>query len=48
MACGGCAKRAGKLSYVHKDARGNETVYGNEYEARAAVARKGGTYTVQK
>lgn len=44
MACGGCAQRQGKKTYEHTDKTGKVTVYSNEVEARAAVARRGGTY----
>ena len=47
MACGACAKRKGRVTYVHKDPNGKETAYSSEAEARAAVARRGGTYSAQ-
>lgn len=45
MACGGCASRRGQVSFVHRDPQGKETAYSSEVEARAAVTRKGGTYS---
>lgn len=47
MACGGCATRQGKKTYKHTDANGKVQVYSSEVEARAAVARRGGTYVAQ-
>lgn len=44
MACGGCAQRQGKFSYVVTDGSGKKTTYGSEIEAKAAVARRGGSY----
>lgn len=43
MACGGCAKRAGKLTYTHTDPSGRKTTYSTQAEADAARIRKGGT-----
>lgn len=46
MACGACGSRkAAKQTYEHIAANGTKTAYSTETEARAAVARKGGTYT---
>lgn len=45
MACGGCASRQRRAVFVHKDGSGKETSYASEVEARAAVARRGGTYS---
>lgn len=43
MACGGCAKRAGKVTYTHTDPSGKKMEYGTKAEADAARIRKGGT-----
>lgn len=45
MACGSCASRTGRPVFVHTDASGKKTSYASEVEARAAVVRKGGTYS---
>lgn len=48
MACGACAQRTAKTEYVHTDRDGKVTRgIKTEVEARAAVARKGGTYKPQ-
>lgn len=45
MACGACgAKKPAKEVFVHTDASGKVTSYAAEPLARAAVARRGGTY----
>lgn len=48
MACGACAKRQGKSDYKHVDKNGKITIFGTETEAKAAVARRGGTYSEKK
>lgn len=47
MACGSCGSKKAKTTYVHTDSSGNTKTYSSEVEARAAVARKGGTYKAQ-
>jgi len=41
--CGGTAKKV-DLVYVHVDTTGQQHTYSNEYEARAAVLREGGSW----
>lgn len=48
MACGGCSKRQGKKTYKHTDKAGKVSVYSSEVEAKAAVARRGGSYKEEK
>lgn len=49
MACGACPSKNGrKSSYVHTDKSGTTKVYATEVEAKAAVARRGGSYKEQK
>lgn len=43
MGCN-CKKSAPRATYVHTDPQGNQKVYNSEVEAKAAVARKGGTF----
>ena len=47
MACGRCSSKTGKESFVHTASNGEVRVYTNEVEAKAAVARRGGSYTKQ-
>lgn len=48
MACGVCAsKNPKKASYVHTAKDGSKKVYSSEVEAKAAVARRGGSYKAQ-
>lgn len=47
MACGSCGSKTAKKTYKHTASNGTVTVYSSEVEARAAVARKGGSYTAQ-
>jgi hypothetical protein len=44
MACNCGKKGIARAKYVHTDPTGKPTVYNTEPEAKAAVARKGGTY----
>lgn len=44
MACGGCASRQGIKTFEHTDKNGKVTVFKSEVEAKAAMARRGGTY----
>lgn len=46
MACA-CSKKAVRKTFVYVAPDGQKKVYNSEVEARAAVARKGGTYKVQ-
>lgn len=48
MACGGCNSRRGIYTYTHTDKDGKVTTYGSEVEAKAAVARRGGSYKTDK
>ena len=45
MACNCGKKGAARAKYVHTDTTGKTTSYNTETEAKAAVARKGGSYT---
>jgi hypothetical protein len=47
MACGPCAAKSKKTTYLHTAADGSKKTYSSEVEARAAVARKGGSYKSQ-
>lgn len=47
MACGSCASRNQKFTYKHTAADGKVSVYQSEVEAKAAVHRRGGSYTKQ-
>lgn len=45
MACGACgAKKPAKENFVHTDRDGKITSYAAEPLAKAAVARRGGSY----
>jgi hypothetical protein len=44
MACGACAEKNKKVQYQHTSATGAKTTFNTEVEAKAAVARKGGSY----
>ena len=44
MACGACGSKAHTVTYVHTAKDGTKVSYRTEAEARAAVARRGGTY----
>lgn len=47
MACGPCAQKTKKAVYVHTDKTGKKESYSSEIEAKAAVARRGGSYKAQ-
>jgi hypothetical protein len=47
MACGACASKTSKTTYLHTAADGSKKVYSSEVEAKAAVARRGGAYKAQ-
>lgn len=48
MACGKCAsKSTRKVTYLHTASDGTKKVLATEAEAKAAVARRGGTYKAQ-
>lgn len=47
MACGACAQKQMKVTYLHTDKNGNKTTYKSETEAKAAVIRRGGSYKAQ-
>ncbi|UOK18337.1 hypothetical protein SEA_BRUHMOMENT_20 [Arthrobacter phage BruhMoment] len=44
MACGSCASRTAPIKFEYTDKSGNKSIKTTEVEARAAVARTGGTY----
>ena len=48
MACG-CSGKAANVTYVyiHVDPTGQQHSYTNEYEARAAVLREGGSWRAE-
>lgn len=45
--CGGGGPASVTYNYVHTSPEGAETIYTNEYEARAAVLRDGGSWKSQ-
>lgn len=46
--CGGSSKEANvTYTYIHVDPSGQQHSYTNEYEARAAVLREGGTWRAE-
>lgn len=47
MACGPCAAKTKKVTYLHTDANGKKQAYSSEIEAKAAVVRRGGSYKAQ-
>lgn len=48
MACGACnSDKAKSVTYLHVAADGSKAAYRTEVEAKAAVARKGGSYSAQ-
>lgn len=47
MACGACASNRTKESYLWTGADGSKKVMSSEVEAKAQVARKGGSYKKQ-
>lgn len=47
MACGACAQKTRKTTYVYTDPAGKVTVFKTEIEAKAAKARRGGDYKAQ-
>lgn len=47
MACGKCAAKTAKITYLYTAKDGTKTPYKSEVEAKAAVARRGGSYKVQ-
>jgi len=44
MACGKCASKGGKTTYTWTGTDGSKKSYSSEVEAKAQVARKGGSY----
>ena len=48
MGCNCGAKKVAPKSYVHTAKDGTVTAFKSETEAKAAVARKGGSYKVQE
>lgn len=50
MACGSCGGSGPanvNYDYIHVDPKGQQVVYTNEYEARAAVIREGGSWRAE-
>lgn len=47
MACGACSARTRKETYLHTAPDGTKTAFQTETEAKAAVARKGGSWSKQ-
>lgn len=47
MACGKCASSSKKTTYAWTGADGTKKTYSSEVEAKAQVARKGGSYKAQ-
>ncbi|QWY82846.1 hypothetical protein PP641_gp020 [Arthrobacter phage SilentRX] len=47
MACGACAEKTKRVTYLHTAKDGTKTTYSSEVEAKAAVARRGGSYKAQ-
>lgn len=45
--CGACGSKTHKASYVHTAKDGTKKTYSSEVEAKAAVARRGGSYKAQ-
>lgn len=46
--CGGTSKQANvTYDYIHVDTTGQQHTYTNEYEARAAVLREGGSWRAE-
>ena len=46
--CGGTSKQANvTYDYIHVDPTGQQHTYTNEYEARAAVLREGGSWRAE-
>lgn len=44
MACGACSSKTSKTIYTHTLPDGTKKSYSSEVEAKAAVARRGGSY----
>lgn len=44
MGCSSCSKRAGRATYLVTFPDRSQKAYSTETEAKAAIARKGGTY----
>lgn len=47
MACGSCASASKNYTFAHTSKDGKVSVYQSEVEAKAAVARRGGSYKKQ-
>lgn len=45
--CGVCTSKSAKVTYVHTAKDGTKKTYSSEIEAKAAVARRGGSYKAQ-
>lgn len=45
--CGGAGPARVDYVYVHVDLKGQQHTYTNEYEARAAVLREGGSWKAE-
>lgn len=46
MSCNCRGGNAAKRSFVHTDAKGKQTTYGSEVQARAAQIKSGGSWRV--
>jgi hypothetical protein len=47
MACGACSEKNRRITYLHTASDGSKTSYSSEIEAKAAVARRGGSYKAE-
>lgn len=47
MGCGSCGNKRGRKTYLHTAPDGTKKTYSTEVEAKAAVARKGGSIKEQ-
>lgn len=47
MGCSACSKKAGRTTYEVTFKDGTKQVYSTVIEAKAAIARRGGTYKEQ-
>lgn len=47
MPCGVCTSKTANVTYLHTAADGTKKSFSSEVEAKAAVARRGGSYKKQ-
>lgn len=47
MACGKCASKSAKTTYIWTGTDGSKKTLSSEVEAKGQVARKGGSYKAQ-